>query len=62
MLKEFVFLVIIISAYQTWHSTFLFQKTKSWETKSEDDPPSIAPVDDKNKDKDEDKKKDTLDT
>ena len=32
MLKEFVFVIIIISAYFTWHSTFLFQKTETWET------------------------------
>ena len=71
MLKEFVFVVIIISAYLTWHSTFLFPKTKSWETKGKDDlPPNALQAADKNKDKgkdtglDEDRNEDedTLDT
>ena len=29
MLKEFVFVVILISAYLTWHSTFLFKGSKT---------------------------------
>ena len=71
MLKEFVFVVIIISAYLTWHSTFLFPKTKSWETKGKDDlPPNAPQAADKNRDKgkdtglDEDRNEDedTLDT
>ena len=33
MLKEFVFVVIIISAYLTWHSTFLFPKSEKGDTK-----------------------------
>ena len=53
MLKEFVFVVIIISAYLTWHSTFLFQKTETSETKGKDDIPSDALLAvNKNKDKD----------
>ena len=42
MLKEFVFVIIIISAYLTWHSTILFQKTETWETNGKEDLSSDA--------------------
>ena len=33
MLKEFTFVTILVSAYLTWHSTFLFKKPETGETK-----------------------------
>ena len=42
MLKEFIFVIISISAYLTWHSTILFQKTENWETNGKEDLSSDA--------------------
>ena len=64
MLKEFVFVVIIISAYLTWHSTFLFTKPKkNWKTKGNDDLSSYALLAvGKNKGQDENTGKEIEDT
>ena len=33
MLKQFTFVAILVSTYLTWHSTFLFKKPETGETK-----------------------------
>ena len=64
MLKDFVFVVIVISAYLTWHSTFLFPKQEKGDTKdkSNDEASSLIATN-KNRNKGEVKqKKDPEDT
>ena len=41
LLKEFVFVVIIFSAYMTWHSTFLFPKREMKKSKTKIKPSHI---------------------
>ena len=41
MLKEFTFVAILVSTYLTWHSTFLFKKTETKETKDTAETPCL---------------------